>query len=224
MQTHSHIKSRHLGIAKSQTNYGRISAYPAPWGYIYIHIHTVQLYSVYNTQISCSVFTTPSTAVYCCTTLRDQLFSVYNTQYCCILMYNLISAVQCLQHPVLLYIAVYHPVQLYILHCTSPRTALHLEHLEHPTPSTAVRSVKYQLQLHSTVQHPEQLQRWKKMAAAAAPPVLIFHSCANWWLFHAFHKRFLSFFCAILGIFANFARFWALFAHILCANLSDSKF
>ena len=31
-------------------------------------------------------------------------------------------------------------------------------------------------------------------------------------------------FCAILGIFANFARFWAIFAHVLCANLSDSKF
>ena len=31
-------------------------------------------------------------------------------------------------------------------------------------------------------------------------------------------------FCAILGIFANFARFWEFFAHTLCANFSDSKF
>ena len=42
------------------------------------------------------------------------------------------------------------------------------------------------------------------------------------------HFKFLlkvfDLFCAILGIFANFARFWALFAHILCANFSDLKF
>ena len=30
-------------------------------------------------------------------------------------------------------------------------------------------------------------QRWKKMAAAAAPRVLIFHSCANVWFFHLFY-------------------------------------
>ena len=62
-------------------------------------------------------------------------------------------------------------------------------------------------------------QRWKKMAAAAAPHVLIFHSCANFYFFSRVLLKVFGLFCAILGIFANFARFWAFFAHILCANL-----
>ena len=59
-------------------------------------------------------------------------------------------------------------------------------------------------------------QRWKKMAAAAAPPVRIFHSCANFCFFvtHFVLKNCL--FCAIFGIFANFARFWKKKIHIFC--------
>ena len=52
--------------------------------------------------------------------------------------------------------------------------------------------------------------------------VLIFHSCAYFSFFFMFFiKVFFGMFCAILGIFALF---WAFFAHILCANLSYSKF
>ena len=64
----------------------------------------------------------------------------------------------------------------------------------------------------------------EKGAAAHAPRVLIFHSCAN---FCCFFSRVLlqvfGLFCEILAIFANFAWFWAFFAHILCANFSVSK-
>ena len=42
------------------------------------------------------------------------------------------------------------------------------------------------------------LQRWKKMAAVAAPHVLIFHRCANFCIFHKFYKKKMRFFCAIL--------------------------
>ena len=45
-------------------------------------------------------------------------------------------------------------------------------------------------------------KRWKKMAAAAAPRVLIFHSCAN---FACILLKIFGLFCAIGGIFANFA-------------------
>ena len=59
----------------------------------------------------------------------------------------------------------------------------------------------------------------KKVATAAlftAVQILCFFSTH-------FIKGFCIF-CAILGIFANFARVWTFFAHILCANFSDSKF
>ena len=59
-------------------------------------------------------------------------------------------------------------------------------------------------------------QRWKNTDTA---DVLIFHSCAFFSFLHAF--KFVCFFCAIFGIFAQFRAF---FAHILCANFSDSKF
>ena len=49
-------------------------------------------------------------------------------------------------------------------------------------------------------------QRWKKMAAAASPRVLICHSCA------IFSSRvLLMVFCAILDISANFAQFLGIF-------------
>ena len=44
------------------------------------------------------------------------------------------------------------------------------------------------------------MKRWKKMAAAAAQRVLIFHSCANFYFFHAFYQRFLAFFVQFLLI------------------------
>ena len=65
------------------------------------------------------------------------------------------------------------------------------------------------------------LQRWKKMHAAHALLVLIFHSCANFLLFSRVLLKVFGLFCAILGIFANFARFWVFFAHILYANFSE---
>ena len=46
-------------------------------------------------------------------------------------------------------------------------------------------------------------------------------------LFYFFSRVLLevfAFFLSILGIFDNFAQFWAFFGHIFCANLSDSKF
>ena len=55
------------------------------------------------------------------------------------------------------------------------------------------------------------VQRWKKKAAAAAPRVLIFHSCA---FFPSVLLKVFGLFCAILGIFAYFALFWTFFAHI----------
>ena len=62
------------------------------------------------------------------------------------------------------------------------------------------------------------------MAPAAPPRVLIFHSCANFCFFHGFSLKVFGLFCAMFGIFASFAQFLAFFAHILCANFSDSKF
>ena len=62
------------------------------------------------------------------------------------------------------------------------------------------------------------------MHAAHAPRVIIFQSCANFCSYSGVLSKGFGLFCAILGIFANFARFWAFFAHILCANFSDSKF
>ena len=62
------------------------------------------------------------------------------------------------------------------------------------------------------------------MHTAHAPQVLIFHSYANFCVFFTRFIKGILLFCALLGIFANFARFWAFFAHILYANLSDSKF
>ena len=61
------------------------------------------------------------------------------------------------------------------------------------------------------------------MAPAVLPRVLIFHSCANFCFFSRILLNILTF-RAILGIFANSARFGAFFAHILCANFSESKF
>ena len=62
------------------------------------------------------------------------------------------------------------------------------------------------------------------MAAASAPRLLIFCSCANFCFFHTLNYQVFGLYCTILGIFANFARFWPLFAHILCASFSDLKF
>ena len=68
------------------------------------------------------------------------------------------------------------------------------------------------------------------MPPTHAPRVLILHSCANFYFLTHFIKDFCLF-CAILGIFANFARFWAFFCifwayfeQILCANFAASKF
>ena len=49
------------------------------------------------------------------------------------------------------------------------------------------------------------LQRWKKMHAAYAPRVLNFHSCANFGVVSRVLLKVFGLFCAILGIFANFA-------------------
>ena len=75
-------------------------------------------------------------------------------------------------------------------------------------------------------------QRWKKkMAAADAPHVLIFHSCAIFcFCFHMFHSSCLPFFVQfwafllILHDFELFCTILSFFAHILCNNFSDSKF
>ena len=51
--------------------------------------------------------------------------------------------------------------------------------------------------------------------------------CWKFMIEHLFFTRFIngfSLFGAILAIFANFAWFWAFFAHILCANFSVLKF
>ena len=40
---------------------------------------------------------------------------------------------------------------------------------------------------------------------AAAPPVLFFNSCANFWVFHTVLHKCLFF--AVIGIFHNFLRF-----------------
>ena len=68
------------------------------------------------------------------------------------------------------------------------------------------------------------VQRWKKIVAAVPPPLLIFHSCASFWFLHVIFKGICIFVFFILGIFACFCTILRLFAYILCAHFSGSKF
>ena len=58
------------------------------------------------------------------------------------------------------------------------------------------------------------LQKWKKAVTPVTAPVLIFHSCANFWFLHAFLKEICIFvcnfwhFCLFLH---NFERFLQIF-------------
>ena len=53
------------------------------------------------------------------------------------------------------------------------------------------------------------------MAAADSPHVLIFHSCANFFLSRILLK-FFGLFCAILTFFCKFCRILGIFLHIYC--------
>ena len=61
-------------------------------------------------------------------------------------------------------------------------------------------------------------QRWKKVAAAAAPHVLIFHSCANFWFWSHVFKWF-CFFVQFLASFHDFEHF----LHIFCALIFQTR-
>ena len=84
-------------------------------------------------------------------------------------------------------------------------------------------------------------QRCIKMETLETSSVLNFSSCANFLVLHAMFCTslrifaqfccFFAHFCTFLHIFAHFctflhifARFCSFFAHIFCANFSDSKF
>ena len=62
------------------------------------------------------------------------------------------------------------------------------------------------------------LSGWAEMEKICTPRVLSFYSCANLCFFSRLLLKVFGLLFAILGIFANFARFWAFFAHILCPN------
>ena len=55
-------------------------------------------------------------------------------------------------------------------------------------------------------------QRWKKLVAAVAPPVLIYHSGANFWFVHAGFKGF-DFFVQFWAFLLDLHKFELFFAH-----------
>ena len=60
-----------------------------------------------------------------------------------------------------------------------------------------------------------QKHRWKKVEAAAAPPVLICHSCA---FFVQFFHAIFAFFVCNFGPFCSFLHAFEHFLHILCVR------